>query len=417
LDGLSQVRAAGFELHNVLLQFDALAQGAVRFHSLRTLEELGRAAEVNLSGPLLASVWAGLGQQLDTYGSELKSLRSQPLAWTLADALKSAEDALSVCRRSLGAVEPQTAPKGWLPRLTPQWEALERSLREFRQAHQEATQAYRQAPNLEALRDLIGRTLRGDYSPAQFRTRLESLTARHREIVNQEAEDEVVQELAQIGRSHAVAYACMDLYGEDSDPHHLLQGWQLIALTTPRLLELSIRLRERIGLKPPWATAAAVRCLHCGLDNPQCAKYCRSCRALLLNSSAAEHTEYTDITKGRADTQPTRSGPSNLLKLQDLAAKVEEGEIDLERFRAGVEEQIGNAQRVGQILERQLNKRHAPNLDLFFANFNQYSQGLVLLKSYRGRADTSTLQRGLGLCLSSGRELMSLQGQLRGGPR
>ncbi|CAN0149108.1 unnamed protein product, partial [Phaeothamnion confervicola] len=391
-DSLRLLGSAGVQLMEVLQKFDEAGKNEVRFHQLRFLEEFARAAQLeNPPEWMVGRIWMGLDQALEYYKREMTTILRHPVFFEIETAFQPVDATLKRTLALYAAANKGKIAKDSLILLAPAVEQLDAEFKALQQQHQAAAFRYREAPNLDAVRELIGRTLNGEVGAAQFVRQLAEVQEAHQEMLKgleAGGSDPLTDELLHLSRSHALAYARMNLYAEDGDPDHLRQGWLLISVSLPRIMELSKQLRERIGVKPTSTVAFGVTCFRCGSENPKGQKFCKKCNAMLPQTSQ-EATEYTDIIGGAPSVAAPPSGtPANVAKLAQLVQQIEGGQIGISKFQSEMDEQLRNADKVHQGFDRQVANMTGrnPSFDAyaqFFATqMESYIQGLYLMHSY-----------------------------------
>lgn len=408
LSGLSQ---ASHELYQTMRRVDEVVMMEVRYHHLRPLEDLGRASKLEASPALLNAVWASVDRALGAVAQRVDILRRDPISFELETQLSDTNAALEGVTTVTESIDRSSIPADVVERLAPLWDKLERSYRDLEDEYGRLGRAFAHAPNLGVLRELIGRTLRGEFTAAQFMTRLETLHQQH-EIMLKSLEaapaDPLLEELAQLGRTHSMAHARMRLYSEDSDPDHLRQSWKLIALTTGRLVEIAKEMRAKMGAKPPASASSGVICFRCGAPSARGSKFCSSCKCV-LPPSTVEVVDYQDISPvASAPTAVATQAPAHLVKLEHTAQQYQAGKLDLENLQKEVEDQLRNCERTRQSFEQQKsNPSFGRYGGAFLEQLDRYWKGL---ETMRGGENVGA---GLRECLAAGQELQALQSQLR----
>ena len=429
-DSLRLLGSGGVQLMEVLKQFDEAALADIRFHRLRFLEELGRAGLGTQPPWLWDRVWSGAEQALEFYRRELSQIRQIPIFFEIESHYDATNFPLQVALQILREADRSGVASDTLARLQGPAEQLDLAFQHLREELQAATIRFQAAPNLNALRELIGRTINGEISAAKFARELVEVQGAHQEMIKgleSGPVDALTDELAQLTRSHTLAYARMAFYPDDGDAEHLRQGWHLIALSVPRIVALTEQLRERLGVKPAHVAPVGVVCLKCGGENPRGQRYCVKCNAILPQTSI-EFTDYTDITGGPPQVAaPAGGAPANLVKLEQLVQQVELGQVGRSQLKSELDEHLRNADKVRQNFEKQAPNMGGRNKDFdayaqfFRQQMERYIQGLQEMNSYGEGADTSSLRQGLILCQAAARELQGFQGHIqeamRGGQR
>lgn len=414
-DSCKLLGGGSVNLAQVLARFDQAAAQAAKYSRHRVLEELARAHQGAFPPELVARVQGAVQELLGTWLRELEGLRVHPLAAELEDGMKEAHSAWEAARRALEA-------GGEFRELDNSFTQLADKLQALRARLEEEQGKYGGAPHLAALRQVIGRSLAGTLPKSELKASLGQYKEQHQALVEQlqaDASDPVTAELLTFLAAHGAAFQRMELFLEDGDKEHLRQGWQLIAVTLPRVMELSAQLRERFGLSKPSAGPAQVTCMRCGAGNHPDLRHCKQCNAILPKVTQ-QVTDYHEITGGpELDIPQANPGPANLIALEQLARAAEAGQVTRKEVGQLLDQMLTHADRTRQNFEKQViglmgrDSTFDAYAQFFAIKMNLFVQGLMQMRSFADGAQLSALISGLAACKEAGEELEVFQERIQ----
>ncbi len=414
-DSCKLLGAGSVQLAQVLARFDQTAAQSAKFSRHRVLEELARAHQGSFPPELKARVQTAVQELLGAWLRELEGLRLHPLANEMDIQMQEAHSAWEAARRALEA-------GGQFAELDAAFTALAEKLLALRARLEEESVKYGGAPHLARLREVIGRALAGTLPKSELKASLGQYKEQHQSLVDQlqaDAGDPVTAELLTFLAAHGAAFQRMELFLEDGDQEHLRQGWQLIAVTLPRVMELSAQLRERFGLHKPDGGPSQVTCLRCGTGNHHDQRYCKQCNAILpkVNQSV---TEYTEITGGpELDIPQANPGPANLVALEQICRAAEASQLSRQEVGILLDKMLANADRTRQNFEKQViglmgrDSTFDAYAQFFAIKMNLFVQGLMQMRTFADGAQLSALLSGLAACKEAGEELEVFQERIQ----
>ncbi len=417
-DCLRLLGPASVEVHQVMADMDAFARQA-RSHALHPLvEELVRARQRTLPEEDLRRLWDELTVALEEEAGRVEVLRDHPLR--LLAGLEAETPTLLLERARMVVEQARAAGLATadLAALDAALWALREALAERGELLERALAPVQGAPFLAELQMALGRATQGQLSSLDLQAALDHFRSLQDGLAGEllqsagllePEEEEALHHL--LGRQVEAAER-LEAWCQDGDVQNLCEGWQILAETTPRLVETSLSMRQR--LQASAAPASGSVCVRCGVANAPGARYCGSCSAVLPVVTHGP-TEYADILGG---AEPLPAAPAHVVRLEELVRRVEEGLAGPDEVASEVDDLLGRAEQVAQGFQRQVLPRVQQDPAILeYANFFReqmgvYVEGLHCMRRFSEEGRSDLLYRGLESCRSAGSELTALRAAL-----
>lgn len=334
---------------------------------------------------------------------------AQPLALVEAAPLhQRALDLLGELSQSPLPVEQQ------VEKLKPVWDELARLESLMTDSLGEAQSGLKEAPGMLELLEILGQAESG-ILPVwvvrhELETRLAQAQASH--LALQEASEsgalpEGGENMLTILGSHPMAYQRLLLFCEDENVEHLVEGWKLLALTLPSLVQFDQQLRSDVAQK--GKSGQQVTCVRCGQIQPP-ARVCCACGASLPQLQI-DDVRYEDISGADALSQSNSAAEY----LVELAQGIPFGSSTWDDLRLEIVAQIKGVEATRERFERELlnmmGKEEALDVycQFFIVRLGQLSQTLMTLGESAQSRNTASLQGGLSAYEDLQNELREFQ--------
>lgn len=246
-------------------------------------------------GPAVAdALWQRLYHQAEDLGHRIQVARRSGLGVAEPELVARAEQLRSDLLERLQQCSAEPLPSAVVQeKLGPLFLALEPVTMALRGRADELQEQLKSAPRLLDLLELICQVDAGLLPPWVLRAELQQqleLQAQSQAAFENLGEAHLLPLIA----SHQPALQRLLLFCEDGNREHLLEGWKLLALTLPPLLQFDRQVRETIARS--GKSGQQVTCVRCGLAQPP-QRLCRSCQAILPQTEL-DNTVYQDIVGG-----------------------------------------------------------------------------------------------------------------------
>lgn len=389
LEDSLKLLAAGFQrVHAALRAFDETARGQLKRSKHLVLEELGRALELG-DHQLVVDAWHRVEQAFYQLCSGLDSFVGFPYLPLMELEHTLAQRAV----RDLGTLMTRAAP-----RPEQHLQPLELSLTAAVQAVEllyrrriEELERYRQAPQVEELRELVFRVKTGEAYRDELQHRIGVFRKR---LGDFEPNDLIERQLE--------ALELME--------NELEAGWKALE---PCLEEM---IAARAAMPEPRTETRTVSCFKCGTANSPERRTCSACQAMLpAVAPTSGPTEYTDIVGGGPAEAPL---PRDLARLEELVRAAEAGEGDPEAVAREVDALLARAESLlNQFDQAVVPAAHQDQTVAAYAQFfedrvQEFVEGLATMREYAGTAGSGTLRRGFEMCRAAGGELLAMKQKL-----
>lgn len=422
-DALRLLGPASVEIHELMEAMEAAATAQRRHARHPLVEELVRARERAIPEDLVAELWAETARGLEADASRVQLLRQHPLRLLAGLEPERPGALVEQAREAVERFRSTSLAQADLVGLDSLLHGLRETLSEQVRRLEDATAPLRGAALVEDLQVLVGRALLGELPPSELKPVLDHFRALQSGLAGELQLSAGVMDPGEEGTLQNLlmrqAAGCerLSAWCDEANPAHLREGWAMLAESTPRLVELSQAMRDRLhaAMAPPAGTT----CLRCGTSNPRDSRYCRSCSAV-LPFSTQDTREYSDITGGG---EAPAMAPAHVVRLEELVHHVETGAAGAEEVAAEADEQLARAQRVAQGFQQQVLPRAQQDATVReYARFFQeqmelYVDGLHTIRQFAEDGQPDHLYRGLEACRSAGAELMALRSNVEAAAR
>lgn len=202
------------------------------------------------------------------------------------------------------------------------------------------------APRMRELLDTLGQVQSGLLPTWLLQSDLQKRIAEQKKVVEamEAAPEKVNEEILSLTRSHDVALQRMLLYCEDENADHLIEGWKLIALTLPPLIEFDRSARQAVAQK--GTSSRSVTCVRCGeVQLPQ--KVCQKCGAALPQVQL-DDVRYMDL----AGEQGPSGNPAEYL--HELIAGLQLGGSSWEQIGGEIVKQLEVVDKTRERFEKEM---------------------------------------------------------------
>ncbi|HXE73784.1 MAG TPA: hypothetical protein VNO81_14065, partial [Candidatus Nitrosotenuis sp.] len=408
-DALKILARSSSYLQAVIDELDRQVRKVRRFSAHPYMESLFRALQTGEAN-LIRQAWEQVGASVDYYEREIDSVRQFPIFFCLEADWQPVRQSADQVRWIFSQGDPER-PQGLpLQALDRAFDGLVAGVERLWQRLEEEIYRFQDAPQLEELRDLVGRALGGGVVRQALADRLQHAQGLARKLAAEiPPGDPVGEEMARLLAMQDAGYEEMARYFQEGDPAHLRRGWAMLEATVPRLAELTRGLRQSLGVSAAEGPRQVV-CFRCGAQNPPDRRTCRLCQAV-LQAPVQGPTEYVDITGG-ADYEAV---PLHLQELSDLAEAAEAGRADPEAVAAQVSRLQGRAGQVRRQYQQQIAPA-APSHPVlgqyaryFEERLNRFEAGLETMAAFCQGAGPDVLLRGISQCLAAGEEILEMK--------
>jgi len=369
----------------------------------------------DLGPELVEQLWNRLYARVDAFFRVVQMVHRSGLGVAQPDALtesaplhQRALDLLGELSQSPLTVEQQ------VEKLKPVWDDLARLESFLTDSLSQVQAGLKESPGMTELLEILGQAESGILPLWVVRHELETRLAKA------EAAHQALQEASESGAvpdngatvltllaSHPMAYQRLLLFCDDENVEHLVEGWRLLALTLPPLLQFDQQIRSEVAQK--GRSGQQVTCVRCGEIQPV-ARVCRSCGAALPQMQI-DDVRYEDISG--ADGLSQSDSASDYLV--ELARGIPFGSSTWDDLRLEIVAQLKGVEATRERFERELlnmmGKEAALDMycQFFIVRLGQLSQTLMSLGESAQRANIVSLQGGLSAYEELHRELQEFQ--------
>lgn len=391
-------------------------KGAARFSRHPAIESWLRQEELDVDlGPgARETLWNALHGDVQGLFRLLQSARSAGLSVAEPALLARAAQTHQKLVDALAQVGAAALPSDEVASLlNPLWDEL-RHLQKTLESSVSGLQAsLAPTPRMRDLLETLGQAEAGQVPPWLLRSELEAhLSEQAQAQVAMEAAPETCNDaMRELLASHRPALERMRLFCDDADPVHLQEGWKLLALSLPRLVEFGQELRASVGVK--GGGGQVVTCVRCGEVQPP-GRSCRKCQASLPHL-ALDETRYENIS----GNEQAPEGAADVL--QTLVEGLQIGGSSWQDVADEVNRQLEGVDKIRQRFEKELLHQLGKNemLDAysqFFAvRVGQLAQTLLSIGEAVGTRNIMAVTACLGPYRQLHEELSAFQGKINEG--
>lgn len=359
--------------------------------------------------------WDRLFQEVDGYFRTLQtsiraglSVADPELMMAAGLAHQEAFDQLN--QIALEALAPEVVAE----RLNPAWDKMDLYRGRIRLALLDLQSRFQNAPRVLELVEILGQVRAGilptwvlhDEVTGRLEQQQKSLSALQQAPVDGEA-------LLPLLESQEQAYQRLLLYAEDENPEHLVEGWKLLDLTMPALIEFESGLRQ--NLSKSGRSGQQVTCVRCGQVQVP-ARACSACGSALPQLQI-DDVHYQDIA-GDPDPQ-TQLTPVELLA--EMAEAIPFGGTTWEQVMEEIVRQVQTLEKTRGRFEREVMKMMGKEdtLDVycqfFVVRLGQVSQALAALGEAAQGRQLAGFKSALGSYRQLHQELIEFQQRINEG--
>ncbi|MHB2015751.1 MAG: hypothetical protein ACYCW6_02275 [Candidatus Xenobia bacterium] len=236
-DGMSLLAQNSMPLNAAVIRMDAVARQASDFSSLPALQEAWLAvAQKGVADPAVAqAILDGLESLQRFLNDEVRALHALPLAWTIPEPLQVAQ--MAVERVDLTGVRETMASPALAVALCQVRDQVHLTRAAIQQVHDALQQELRKTegfPNLEHLKELMGRLQTGTVSHKGFLVRFAYLASSLERLCEQ-ARESGRGEVGRLLERQREGFETITGYFKSFDVQSLRDGMAIIEETLPRL--------------------------------------------------------------------------------------------------------------------------------------------------------------------------------------
>lgn len=380
-----------------------------RFSRHDSLECWCRALEHPYDLGVTQAFWDRLFQEVDAFLRQVQTARVAGLGVAEPALLAEAGLAHQQTLDQLSSLPDGASAQAAL--LHPLWEQLAALSEKMQTRLGEVHQSLENAPRMAELLEQLGQSQAGVIPAWMLELYLSDLLESQKRSLEALQKNPDGERLQPVLSSHAMAYERMLLYCQDQNPEHLVEGWKLVSLTLPPLLEFESQLRRKVS--QTGRSGQQVTCVRCGLVQP-IQRMCQSCGSVLPQMQLDE-VRYDDIAGG-----PDK-GQSAADDMADLIHAVQFGTASWDQLEAEIIQQIQTLQKTRTRFEQELLKLQGKNDTLdayshfFVLSMGKLSEVLGSLSDSARARNVALLKATLGSYRQLHEELIEFQRKIQEG--
>lgn len=360
--------------------------------------------------------WDRLFQEVDDYLRTLQLAQTGGLAISHPEIMSAAGLAHQQAFDQLGQLSAQNHPAETVAQmLNPAWDQMLAMRAKVQSGQGEVYSNFSPAPKMLELLEVLGQTAAGLSPTWVLKQHLNHCIQQQQASLEAlRAASGVPETIEPLLSSHEQAFQRMLLYVEDENRDHLIQGWKILSLTLPPLMNFEAQLRREVAQQ--GKSGQQITCIRCShVQKPQ--KICEQC-GTTMPQYQIEDVRYELVVGGPGGSNSKVNVADQLV---DLVQGLTFGVSGWEHVGQEILRQLDVLGKTRDRFEKDMVKMMGTDESLdaycqfFVVRLGQLTQSLMDLSQAAETRSIATLRGGLSAYRQLHEELMEFQRRIAEG--